>query len=80
MQEFWNPLMVSILHPTQIILAFQLDKKNCKTIKSKDQYDGICECFITNQSLNIGEIADIYLDTEYKVVYHYSPKIKLLIP
>ena len=73
-KEIYNLPMVAILYPTHITMGVQFDKKIGKTIKFEDQYYSICEPTPQATSLNIGELADKYLDEEYKVVYHYSPK------
>lgn len=73
-KEIYNLPMVAILYPTHITMGVQFDKKIGKTIKFEDQYYSICEPTPQAKSLNIGELADKYLDEEYKVVYHYSPK------
>ncbi|MCA5006101.1 hypothetical protein [Sphingobacterium bovistauri] len=73
-KEIYNLPMVAILYPTHITMGVQFDKKIGKTIKFEDQYYSICEPTPQARSLNIGELADKYLDEEYKIVYHYSPK------
>jgi len=73
-KEIYNLPMVAILYPTHITMGVQFDKKIGKTIKFEDQYYSICEPTPQATSLNIGELADKYLDEEYKIVYHYTPK------
>lgn len=73
-KEIYNLPMVAILYSTHITMGVQFDKKIGKTIKFEDQYYSICEPTPQTRSLNIGELGDKYLNEEYKIVYHYSPK------
>lgn len=73
-KEIYNLPMIALLYPTHITMAVQFDKPSGNAILYNGKQYTICEPTLQKQDLPMGKIASNLKNTQYKVVYCYSPE------
>ncbi len=73
-KEIYDLPMITLLYPTHLTIAVQLDKPVGEPIMYKGQAYSICEPTPQAEKLNIGQLGSKYKHVPYQVVYAYQPQ------